>query len=147
MATVTDPKIAEAYENVRSNSDETTWMILDYESDKSDTLTLTSTGTGNLEEFASKLEPGHASFGYIRVTYKNDDHSSREKFCLVIWIGEQVKVMRRAKVSVHTADVKRVLKAYSIEVSASTKGDLQEKDIVSRLRKAGGANYNRSDFD
>jgi hypothetical protein len=33
------------------------------------------------------------------VKYSNDDHSFREKFCLVIWIGEEVKVMRRAKVS------------------------------------------------
>lgn len=35
----------------------------------------------------------------MRVKYANDDHSFREKFALVIWIGEDVKVMRRAKVS------------------------------------------------
>jgi hypothetical protein len=33
------------------------------------------------------------------VKYANDDHSFREKFILVIWIGDEVKVMRRAKVS------------------------------------------------
>lgn len=81
----------------------------------------------------------------------------------------QVKVMRRAKVwtlplasllarphpqltstphqvSVHTADVKAVLRAYSIEVSASSAADLAEDDVVRSLRKAGGANYNRSSF-
>jgi len=35
----------------------------------------------------------------VRVKYANDEHSFREKFALVIWIGENVKVMRRAKVS------------------------------------------------
>lgn len=102
---------------------------------------------------------------------------------MVIWIGENVKVMRRARVSlelafdlytglmldypqvsVHAADVKKVLRAYSIEVSASTPTDLEQvkhmssklgrialihlqDDIVTRLRRAGGANYDRSKFD
>ncbi|CAD6566652.1 MAG: hypothetical protein TREMPRED_002882 [Tremellales sp. Tagirdzhanova-0007] len=147
MADVKDPKIAEAYEKVRKNDDDTMWLILDYESDKSNALSLVKTGTGDLTDFASNLEPQRASFGYVRVKYANDDHSVREKFCLVIWIGEEVKIMRRAKVSVHTADVKNVLRTYSIEVSASTKGDLQEDEIVQRMRRAGGANYDRSRFD
>lgn len=71
----------------------------DRQSDKSNTLTLSETGTGDLAEFTSKLQPQRASFGYVRVKYANDDHSFREKFCLVIWIGEEVKVMRRARVS------------------------------------------------
>ncbi|KAK1924735.1 hypothetical protein DB88DRAFT_509809 [Papiliotrema laurentii] len=147
MADVKDPKIAEAYEKVRDDKDDTTWLLLDYESDKSNTLTLTATGTGDLAEFTSNLKPERASFGYVRVKYANDDHSFREKFCLVIWIGEEVKIMRRARVSVHAADVKNVLRTYSIEVSASTPGDLKEDEIVQRLRRAGGANYDRSKFD
>jgi len=147
MADVKDPKIAEAYEKVRKNDDETMWLLCDYASDKSDALTLTKTGTGGLDEFAASLEPQRASYGYVRVKYANDDHSFREKFILVIWIGEGVKVMRRAKVSVHTSDVKHVLRAFSIEVSASNPGDLKEDEIVQRLRRAGGANYDRSKFD
>lgn len=69
------------------------------QSDKSNTLTLSDSGSGDLAEFTSKLQPQRASFGYVRVKYANDDHSFREKFCLVIWIGEEVKVMRRARVS------------------------------------------------
>ncbi|KAK6902739.1 hypothetical protein I203_107998 [Kwoniella mangroviensis CBS 8507] len=147
MADVKDPKIAEAYEKIRSNNDETTWLLLDYESDKSNTLTLTKTGTGNIEELAKEFQPQRASFAYAKVRYENDEHSFREKFVLVIWIGEEVKIMRRAKVSVHLADVKSVLRAYSIEVSASTPSDLKQDDVVTRLRRAGGANYDRSKFD
>lgn len=106
-----------AYELVRNDKDDTTWLLLDYEvrwgvdtqprqaklrtdrqSDKSDKLTLTATGTGDLAEFTSKLEPTRASFGFIRVKYANDEHSFREKFAFVTWIGEEVKIMRRAKV-------------------------------------------------
>ncbi|WWC85296.1 uncharacterized protein L201_000158 [Kwoniella dendrophila CBS 6074] len=147
MADVKDPKIAEAYEKIRSNNDDISWLILDYESDKSNTLTLSSTGKGNIEELAKELQPQRASFGYAKIRYENDEHSFREKFVLVIWIGEEVKIMRRAKVSVHLADVKNVLRAYSIEVSASTQSDLKQDDVVTRLRRAGGANYDRSKFD
>ncbi|WWC61302.1 uncharacterized protein I303_103883 [Kwoniella dejecticola CBS 10117] len=147
MADVKDPKIAEAYEKVRSNDGDITWLLLDYESDKSNALTLTSTGKGNIEELAKELQPQRASFAYAKIRYENDEHSFREKFVLVIWIGEEVKIMRRAKVSVHLADVKNVLRAYSIEVSASTPSDLKQDDVVTRLRRAGGANYDRSKFD
>jgi hypothetical protein len=61
-------------------------------------LTLTKTGTGDISELVSALEPQRASFAYVKIKYNNDEHSFREKFILVIWIGEEVKVMRRAKV-------------------------------------------------
>jgi hypothetical protein len=61
-------------------------------------LTLTQTGSGDLSELVSALQPQRASFAYVKIKYNNDEHSFREKFILVIWIGEEVKVMRRAKV-------------------------------------------------
>lgn len=39
------------------------------------------------------------------------------------------------QVSVHAADVKRVLSVFSIEVPAREKGDVDEEHIVTRLRK------------
>lgn len=76
-----------------------TQRVTNGQSDRSDKLVLSETGTGDIAEFTSKLDPAKASFGFVRVKYSNDDHSFREKFALVIWIGENVKVMRRAKVS------------------------------------------------
>ncbi|KAK0183676.1 ADF-like domain-containing protein [Armillaria mellea] len=142
MADVNDPAIAQAYEDVRSDKSETTWMLLDYESDRSDRLVVTSSGTGNpLDELKDSLDEGKASFAYGRVSYANDKESKREKFILVVWIGAKCKVMRKAKISVHSADVKNVLRVFSIEVAAREKGDLEEESIVKRLRKAGGASY------
>lgn len=43
--------------------------------------------------------------------------------------------MRKAKISVHSADVKSVLRTFSIEVAAKDKDDLEEEPIVVRLRK------------
>ncbi|KAH9899353.1 hypothetical protein C8Q73DRAFT_787239 [Cubamyces lactineus] len=111
------------------------------QSDRSDKLKLTSTGSGGLAELREQLNDSKASYAYVRVQYANDKESKREKFILVIWIGPNCKVMRKAKISVHTADVKSVLRVYSIEVPAREKDDLKEEPIVVKLRKAGGASY------
>ncbi|KAJ8487675.1 hypothetical protein ONZ45_g14248 [Pleurotus djamor] len=93
-----------AYLDVRSDKTETNWLLLDYQSDRSDTLTVTQTGTGGLTELREVLDDSKASFAYVRI-------------------------------SVHAADVKSVLRVYSIEVAAREKGDLDEDPIVIKLRK------------
>ncbi|KDQ07345.1 hypothetical protein BOTBODRAFT_192474 [Botryobasidium botryosum FD-172 SS1] len=141
MADVSSEDISQAYQDVRSDKSDTNWLLLKYQSDKIDTLTLVGTGSQGLEEMKNHVSDSEVMFGYARIVYSNDKESKREKFILVVWIGPSVKVMRRAKVSVHTADVKKVLNAYSIEVAAKEKADLDEEPIVKRLRSAGGASY------
>ncbi|KAG7094938.1 hypothetical protein E1B28_005740 [Marasmius oreades] len=141
MADLTDPKINEAYLDVRSDKSDTNWLLLDYESDGSDKLQVAQIGTGGLSELREVLDESKASYAYVRVQYSNDKESKREKFVLVVWIGPRCKVMRKAKISVHSADVKNVLRVFSIEVAAREKDDLNEDPIVVRLRKAGGASY------
>lgn len=74
------------------------------QSDRSDKLQMTATGSGGLTELREHLDDSKASYAYVRVQYANDKESTREKFILVIWIGPGCKVMRKAKVwlSVYT---------------------------------------------
>ncbi|KAG9086469.1 hypothetical protein FRC06_003072 [Ceratobasidium sp. 370] len=143
MADVSQPEIAAAYEDVRSNKSETNWLLVKYESERSDKLKLVATGTGGLTELRESPHLGDVdvAYAYVRVAYANDKESKREKFTLVTWIGKDARVMRKAKASVHLTDVKKVLNTYSIEVSAREANDLAEEPIVIRLRKAGGASY------
>jgi len=142
MSGANSPDIIAAYDAVRSDKDETTWLIISYASAVGDKLSLAATGTGGLSELATKLDNSQAQYAYVRVEYANDTESKRVKFVLIIWIGEGTKVMRKARVSIESGEVKRVLGHHSIQVDARDKGDLDEKDIVVRLRKAGGADYN-----
>merc|ERR1712000_728614 len=99
-------------------------------------------GRNELASHLLRLDDSQVQYGYVRVEYANDKESTRVKFVLVIWIGESTKVMRKARVSVESGDVKRVLSHHSIAVTASDRSELEEKDMVVRLRKAGGADYN-----
>jgi hypothetical protein len=142
MSGADSPEILAAYDAVRSDKDETNWLLISYASAVGDKLALTATGTGGLEELAARLDDGQAQYGYVRVEYANDTESKRIKFVLVIWIGETTKVMRKARVSFESGAVKKVLAHHSIQVDANDRRDLQEKDVVVRLRQAGGADYN-----
>ncbi|KAI0403709.1 hypothetical protein F4802DRAFT_284117 [Xylaria palmicola] len=136
------PEILAAYDAVRSDKDETNWLLISYASGVGDKLRLAGTGNGGLAELAARLDDGEAQYGYARVEYANDTESRRVKFALVIWIGPGTKVMRKARVAFESAAVKKVLAHHSIQVDATDRGDLDEKEIVPRLRKAGGADYN-----
>ncbi|CAJ2507103.1 Uu.00g082890.m01.CDS01 [Anthostomella pinea] len=142
MSGCDSPEILAAYDAVRSDKDETNWLLISYASAVGDKLVLTGTGTGGLPELAARLDHGQAQYAYVRVEYANDTESKRVKFALVIWIGENTKVMRKARVSIESGAVKRVCAHHSIQVDARDRGDLEERDVVTRLRKAGGADYN-----
>ncbi|KAM4057354.1 cofilin/tropomyosin-type actin-binding protein [Hirsutella rhossiliensis] len=140
MSGLDSPDIAAAYESVRSDKDATTWLLISYAD--GNRLTLAQTGTGPLADLAAALDDTQVQYGYARVEYANDAESTRVKFALVVWIGERTKVMRKARVSVESGDVKRVLAHHSIALTASDRADLDQDDVVARLRKAGGADYN-----
>jgi len=140
-ADLTDSKIQEAYEDVRSDKSDTTWLLLDYEDDSPTKLQVTQTGSGGIGEVVELLDDNKASFAYVRVVYSNDAESKREKFILVTWIGKGIKVMRRARTSTQLADVKKILRQFSTEVTVDDKGELREDLIVTKLRTAGGAYY------
>ncbi|KAI1418956.1 hypothetical protein F5Y12DRAFT_358629 [Xylaria sp. FL1777] len=142
MSGLDAPEILAAYDAVRSDKDETNWLLISYAAAVGDKMKLAGTGTGGLAELAAQLDDGQAQYGYARVEYANDTESKRVKFALVVWIGPQTKVMRKARVSFETGAVRKVLAHHSIQVDATDRSDLDEREIVPRLRKAGGADYN-----
>jgi len=73
-----------AYNDVRDDKTETNWLLVDYETERSDKLKLTGTGSGGLAELQNSLQDSNASFAYVRVKYSNDKESVREKFILVV---------------------------------------------------------------
>lgn len=71
---------------------------------------------GGLQELTQKLDSSQAQYAYVRIEYANDTESKRVKFVLIIWIGEGTKVMRKARVSIESGAVKKVLGHHSIQV-------------------------------
>ncbi|KAF2464163.1 actin depolymerizing protein [Lindgomyces ingoldianus] len=140
---LSDVDIAQAYEDVRSDKSETTWLVLKYASGTPDSLKLDKTGTGDIAEMCECLGDDEAAYGYVRVTLGNDEYSERTKFAFVVWAGPNTKIMRKAKMSFQSGQVKQVLRSYAVEIQTDDKKDLEQEVVVMKLRKAMGANYDR----
>ncbi|TGO28036.1 hypothetical protein BPAE_0033g00380 [Botrytis paeoniae] len=142
MSNANSPEILAAYDDVRSDKSPTNWLLISYAKAIGDALTLTATGEGGISELREKLDPTQAQYAYLRVEYANDSESSRVKFAFITWIGEQTKVMRKARVSIESGAVKAVLNHHSVSIDARSMEDVDEAEIVKLCRKAGGADYN-----
>jgi hypothetical protein len=142
MSGLDTPEIRKAYEVVRNDKSDTNWLLLSYAAPKGSELKLASTGSGGLAELTAALDDSDVQYGYARVEYALDAESTRTKFVLIVWIGPGTKVMRKARVSIEAGEVKKALSHYSVVLDVDEKGDLAEDEVVKRLRKAGGADYN-----
>ncbi|KAF2798867.1 actin depolymerizing protein [Melanomma pulvis-pyrius CBS 109.77] len=140
---LSDSEIAQAYEDVRSDKSETTWLVLKYVSATSDSLKLDKTGTGDIAEMAEALGEDEAAYAYIRMKLGNDEYSERTKFAFVVWQGPGTKIMRKAKMSFQSGQVKQVIRTYAVEIQTSDKKELDAELVTMKLRKAMGANYDR----
>lgn len=105
MATSMDKEvIREAYEDVRSNLTDTEWAIFKFESTE---IICAAKGMG-FEEFQEQFADDERAFGYIRIQ-TGDEMSKRSKFLLVTWIGPEVGVMQRAKMSTDKSIIKEII--------------------------------------
>jgi cofilin/tropomyosin-type actin-binding protein len=103
-------------------------------------LEVDGTGTGGLEAFKDKFGSDEIKFAFYAVT-TGDEESVRTKFVFISWVGENTKPLKRAKVSVHKGEVKRVVRDFALEIHATDDSDLDAEAIIAQVRKAGGANY------
>ncbi|KAK5989653.1 Coactosin [Cladobotryum mycophilum] len=141
MSGLDDINIQEAYERVREDKEDINWILISYAGPTGSMLTLTEAGTGGINELAKKFDKKEVQYGYVRVEYANDKESTRVKFVVVTWIGEECRVMRRAKATAESSAVK-VKFTHHRAITTGDRNELKEEDVVAALRKSGGADYN-----
>lgn len=128
--------IREAYDDVRSDLSDTNWVVM-----KFDGAQIVCTATGeDFDEFKGHFTDAERAFGYIRIQM-GDEMSKRRKFLFLTWIGPEVGVLKRAKMSCDKAIIKEVINSFAVELQAESQADLDMALFREQLEKAGGANY------
>lgn len=59
---------------------------------------------------------------------------------LIHCVGPNTKIMRKAKMSFQSGQVKQVIRTYAVEIQTSDKKELDADQVTMKLRKAMGAN-------
>ncbi|KAK5581766.1 hypothetical protein RB653_003344 [Dictyostelium firmibasis] len=139
MADVSSPELKAAYDEVLLDSSETNWCLFKYEGKNK--IVLAGKGSGGFAELAQELDqPEERLYAYLRVT-SGDEESKRSKFAFISWCGDKVGPLAKANVSVHKASVKQVIKNIGVEFHYTTKEDIDEEELMTKIRKSSGADY------
>lgn len=128
---------AAAIGRVRNDADATDWMLMSYEG-ASNQLRLAGCGNGGVEALKEHLAADNASYGIVRVNDVFDGHTT-VKFVLILWLGEKVRVVRKAKIATHKGQVVEFVGQYHTDVAASSLDELTHEAIMGKVMDASGS--------
>lgn len=129
-----------AVDDVRNDATETNFLVLGYEAGKPNTIELVASGKGGLAEMKTYLAPDFLGYCYLRVI-SGDLESRRPKFISISFSGENVGLVKKGKMGTHVSAISSLFIYSHIHVQASLPSDLEEEDLMSRVKKASGADY------
>jgi len=137
MATAVDKEaIKEAYNEVMADKNGVEWAAFTFTDNK---LGVTATGD-DFETFKTHFGPDDRGFGYIKIM-TGDEMSKRSKFVFCTWVGPNVSVMKKAKMSTDKALMKEIIQNLSVELQIENANEFNMEHFKAEVDKAGGARY------
>jgi len=143
---VDDPCLQQEWEAVRRDAEPTNWVLLGLKgpggAKTKPEVELVGRGTGGLRELRPYLDDARVLFGGFRVTAIDDKTgvvSSRSKFVTVVWVGEKLGAMTKAKVTMQRADFARILHGAHLNLQVSDATELTPECIEGQLQANAGA--------
>jgi len=138
---ISNPELAAAWKEVSEVKSDKNWVLFHIEGGK--TLSLSGVGTGGYSELVEKLEPGKVHFGALKIVGKDvrkNVESLRNKFAFFTYIGDEVSVMQKAKVSVLRPFAEKIFTGYHVRFDISGNlANFTRQSIVTELLRSGGA--------
>jgi len=141
MATVVDKAaILDAYKEVMADGNNVDWAAFAVSAgDAANKLGVKAKGV-DFSDFKSNFGPDDHGFGYIKIT-TGDEMSKRSKFVLCTWVGPNVSVMKKAKMSTDKALLKDIIQNLSVELLVESAAEFTLEHFKTEVDKAGGARY------
>jgi len=137
MATSVDKDaIKEAYNEVMADKNGVEWAAFTFTDNK---LGVTATGE-DFDSFKTHFGPDDRGFGYIKIM-TGDEMSKRSKFVFLTWVGPNVSVMKKAKMSTDKALMKEIIQNLSVELQIENANEFSMDHFKAEVDKAGGARY------
>jgi len=121
-----------------ANGSDTNWVAVTYDNPKTMKMKLLGKGTGGADELAGIVQPDMAVYAIIRVVDRIDN-SDTVKFVFVLFLGEKVPRMLRARISVHQNSVKEFMGQAHVDYSCATAAELTNEIIVSKVTITSGS--------
>lgn len=133
--------IADAVRDIRDDSSETDWVLLELGSGGIGVV-FEGSGSGGFDEFIDHISEGKIQFALLRLI-QGDQESRRVKFVFVRWVGPACNGILKAKANTLKSEVTRLLGQFHIEHFAEDFSELTLEIIKDKLKAAAGADYDQ----
>jgi hypothetical protein len=135
-----EENIRSAIKALRSDADETDWVLLTYEGN-TNKIYLAGRGILGLDELIPHFKEDGIYYALYRTT-DTVDNTVAVKFVLILWVGEKVPIIRKARITTHKGELKEFIGQYHVDIDCSNLSEINEDIVTERVKKASGtANY------
>jgi hypothetical protein len=135
-----DPALTESWKAMSDQKSENNWTLFVL---KDKVLSVAGQGNGGYNELTQSFDQNYVMFGALKVIGKDVRktlEALRPKYVFFTFIGDNVSVLQRAKVSVQRGAAEKIFNGYATRLDIS--GDLSNFSrviIAKELLKCGGA--------
>jgi len=133
---VDEEVIRSAIKQVRSDNDDTDWLLLGYEGN-TNKVVLQAKDSDGLEGLLNHLKPTEVQYGLYRTT-DTVDNTVAVKFVLILWVGEGVAGPRKARITTHKGEITSFIGQYHVDCSCSNMEEINEEIIHHLVQRASG---------
>jgi len=121
---------------VRQDSNKKNWVIFGYEN--KNTITLTASGEGGLEELKQHLKDDEIQYSLLKVV-DIFDNLPVTRFVWIVWAGTHVKIFFKASITTHRGKIKDFIGQSHVTIDASSKEEITEEIISQKVSDASGS--------
>jgi len=131
--------VTNAVADVRNNKTETNWMVTSYEgNDTKKPLQLVATGNGGVDELVHHLTTDLIAYVFIRVIDIIEGIKT-VKFAFITFIGPDVSIMKKAKVSTNKGGVTALFAPSHVSLEITTPNEISDEILLSTIQEASGS--------
>ncbi|KNC97305.1 uncharacterized protein SPPG_07234 [Spizellomyces punctatus DAOM BR117] len=132
-------ELLEAIKDLRNDKTPTKWVVGTYQDGNiANPIVLSAKGDGGAEEMKQKFAPDGIAYSLIRVTDFVDGHPT-VKFAFVTFIGQQVGIMKKAKISTHKGGVTEHFAPYHVDFTISERREIDDTVIMNKVSRVSGS--------
>jgi len=131
--------LTEAIRDVRDDRSETRWCIGKYEDDDvKKPVVLVDRGSGGVDEFSSYLASDSIAYALVRVTDVIEGIST-VKFVFINYMGSDVGVMKKAKISTHKGGITTAFGPFHVDFDVSSPREISDDIILNKVASNSGS--------
>jgi len=133
-----ESEFKDALKNLRDGNSTNDWILVQYDAANTAILHYIGTGSGGTAELSAHLKEDNIAYGLVRIL-DQIDNSKTIKYCLVSWVGANVKSVVKARIATNIGFISNLLRPYHVDIAASSQDEISQQMITDKVRETSGS--------